>query len=220
MELSCCKYPKANTLQTEWDLNKESLFQYMEMTHAGIHGSVFDKDTKEAISQVVIEVADLNHNVTTTKKGQYWRLLVPGNYKVRATAYGYTSSDYLEVTVDKNSGRMEKSLDFYLQKRNLNVGGNALSFTNGDSTTASKTSQPSLRPDGFLTEPKYMYHHYDDLRTTLAFYAHKYPNLTRLYSIGKSVDGRDLWVLEISDNPGVHEPLEPEFKYVGNMHGT
>ena len=81
-------------------------------------------------------------------------------------------------------------------------------------------SQPSLRPDGFLTEPKYMYHHYDDLRTTLAFYAHKYPNLTRLYSIGKSVDGRDLWVLEISDNPGVHEPLEPEFKYVGNMHGT
>lgn len=47
-----------------------------------------------------------------------------------------------------------------------------------------------------------------------------YPKLTKLYSIGKSVEGRDLWIIEIAKNPGQHVPLIPEFKYIANMHGN
>jgi carboxypeptidase D len=67
--------------------------------------------------------------------------------------------------------------------------------------------------------PAIAYHDYTQL-TTFLFQANStYPDITHLYSIGQSVQGRELWVLDISDNPTVNEPNEPEFKYIGNMHG-
>jgi hypothetical protein len=63
-------------------------------------------------------------------------------------------------------------------------------------------------------------HNYTTMVAWMKKYVEKFPNITNLYSVGKSVQGRDLWVLIISDNPKEHELLEPEFKYVGNMHGN
>lgn len=44
------------------------------------------------------------------------------------------------------------------------------------------------------------------------------PKIAKLISIGKSVKGRDLYVVKISDNVDVDE-VEPEFKYISSMHG-
>ena len=63
----------------------------------------------------------------------------------------------------------------------------------------------------------YMSH--DELELHLQNLTLKFPDISRLYSIGESVKGRSLIVMEISSNPGRHEFLEPEFKYIGNMHG-
>ncbi|VDM64554.1 unnamed protein product [Angiostrongylus costaricensis] len=67
---------------------------------------------------------------------------------------------------------------------------------------------------------KLVNHDYTSMTAWLKETEQNYPNITYLYSIGKSVSGRDLWVLIISDNPTRHELLEPEVKYIGNMHGN
>lgn len=64
------------------------------------------------------------------------------------------------------------------------------------------------------------YHDQEEMETALIVVNSRCPNNTRLYSVGKSVEGRDLIVIEFSQNPGVHQALKPEMKYVGNMHGN
>lgn len=46
----------------------------------------------------------------------------------------------------------------------------------------------------------------------------KRPDLFKMFSIGKSVKGKDLWMVKISDNVDKDE-VEPEFKYISSMHG-
>ena len=51
------------------------------------------------------------------------------------------------------------------------------------------------------------YHNYNELTAFMQEIADQYPDITRLESIGQSVQGRELWVMEISDNPGVNEAI-------------
>ncbi len=62
------------------------------------------------------------------------------------------------------------------------------------------------------------YMSYETITTMLQNWAATYPAICRLDSLGQSVQGRELWRMQISDNVGIEE-AEPEFKYVGNMHG-
>ncbi len=60
---------------------------------------------------------------------------------------------------------------------------------------------------------------FEQFATRMQNIADSYPDLVRLVSIGKSVQGRDIWLLKISDNPDVEED-EPEFKYTSTVHGN
>lgn len=63
------------------------------------------------------------------------------------------------------------------------------------------------------------YHSYAQLTTDLQAFAVAYPAITQIKTLGKSVQGREIWALGISDNPGIDE-AEPEFKYISTMHGN
>lgn len=62
------------------------------------------------------------------------------------------------------------------------------------------------------------YHFHAELTTELEGYAAAYPDICRVFSIGDSVQGRELWVILITGNPDVEED-EPEFKFIATMHG-
>ncbi|KAK7861923.1 hypothetical protein R5R35_009385 [Gryllus longicercus] len=66
----------------------------------------------------------------------------------------------------------------------------------------------------------FRYHDYDQLTKFLRTTSTRFPHLTALYSIGKSVQGRDLWVLVVSSSPYEHMIGKPDVKYVANMHGN
>lgn len=63
------------------------------------------------------------------------------------------------------------------------------------------------------------YHHYDDLLRLAETLKVQYPHLVDHYSVGKSVQGRELLVLRISENVAERRLTEPMFKFVANIHG-
>ncbi|XP_067374500.1 probable carboxypeptidase X1 isoform X2 [Channa argus] len=66
----------------------------------------------------------------------------------------------------------------------------------------------------------FRHHNYKAMRKLMKSVNEQCPDITRIYSIGKSYTGLKLYVMEISDNPGKHELGEPEFRYVAGMHGN
>ena len=192
-ELSCCKYPRVDHLNKEWKNNREALISFIEQVHRGVSGFVTD-DNGQPIANATISTQDIDHDVKSASFGDYWRLLVAGNYTITVTADGYKPKTISGVIV--NHSTVTK-----------------LNFTLSPLTQSNMPIEP-------IEPTKFLHHSNEKLKEFLQSYATKCSNITRLYSIGKSVNGVDLWVMEISDNPGVHELGEPEFKYIGNMHGN
>ncbi|XP_052544555.1 carboxypeptidase D [Tympanuchus pallidicinctus] len=224
LELSCCKYPLTSELQQEWENNHESLLSFIEKVHIGVKGFVRDAVTKVGLENATIVVAAIAHNITAGKYGDYHRLLVPGTYNVTAVVMGYTPLTRENIEVKEGDAT---EVDFFLQPTVMAPAPNLTQLTTTPapaSTVASTVVQPEAPSPTSLHQPiqpvDFRHHHFSDMEIFLRRYANEFPNITRLYSAGKSVELRELYVMEISDNPGVHEAGEPEFKYIGNMHGN
>lgn len=117
----------------------------------------------------------------------------------------------LDIDVDGVFGHWARAYVIAEEVEKLTALGFALSSLPPDDGTPWEPAPPeALVPSA--------YHTYETLTSELQSIAAAYPNLTRLVSIGKSVQGRDLWVMKITDNPGIEED-EPEVGYIAAMHG-
>ncbi|XP_072318667.1 carboxypeptidase D isoform X1 [Eucyclogobius newberryi] len=235
VELSCCKHPKADELPNEWSMNRESLLAYMEKVHMGVRGLVKEAVGGSTITTASIVVEGIHHSITTGMYGDYYRLLLPGTYNITATAPGYISMTVPSVQVSEGKAT---ELNFTLapvvepaalttasppmtSDAHITTGFTKSTENKSDSPVEETKNTPPVLPTHQPVQPQdFRHHNFADMEMFLRKYSSEFPSITHLYSVGHSVEDRELYVMVISDNPEVHEHGEPEFKYVANMHGN
>lgn len=57
--------------------------------HIGVRGFVRAARNDAPLADAAIMVAGINHNVSTSRFGDYYRLLLPGTYNITVLAPGY-----------------------------------------------------------------------------------------------------------------------------------
>uniref|UniRef100_A0A146ZP65 Carboxypeptidase M n=1 Tax=Fundulus heteroclitus TaxID=8078 RepID=A0A146ZP65_FUNHE len=117
LELSCCKFPQPNELPALWMDNKKALLAYIQQIHLGVKGRVFDGSGSPA-QNAVVEVEGRSNMCPfrTNKHGEYYRLLLPGNYTFKVT---YAGHDVLTETLSVPYGPDQYSAmkhDFMLRR--------------------------------------------------------------------------------------------------------
>lgn len=92
LELSCCKYPISDELTNFWNQNKKALLSFMAEAHKGVRGLVLDQYGK-AIPFAKLKIKGRDFNFKASQRGEFWRILLPGDYVIEAKADGYYPSE-------------------------------------------------------------------------------------------------------------------------------
>ncbi|PVD32925.1 hypothetical protein C0Q70_08372 [Pomacea canaliculata] len=82
VENSCCKYPPANRLPTFWEADRKPLLDLLQKVHMGVKGLVLDEDGNAVYRAVVIVEGREQVPFRTSKYGEFWKLLLPGDYNL------------------------------------------------------------------------------------------------------------------------------------------
>ncbi|XP_073956750.1 carboxypeptidase D-like isoform X3 [Choristoneura fumiferana] len=101
LEISCCKYPPAHELPKYWQDNKQSMIKYLAEAHRGAHGFVMDENGNP-VERAAVRVKGRDVAYHTTRYGEFWRILLPGTYRVEVTAEGYLPQDVEFIVIDSH----------------------------------------------------------------------------------------------------------------------
>ncbi|XP_071639447.1 carboxypeptidase D isoform X1 [Temnothorax longispinosus] len=101
LELSCCKYPPAADLPHYWAENRASLIKFLAEAHRGVHGFVIDENGNP-IERASVKVKSRDVSFSTTKYGEFWRILLPGVYKLEVFSNGYMPREVEFVVVEQH----------------------------------------------------------------------------------------------------------------------
>lgn len=225
--IDCCKYPTSDHLPSAWLTNRDLFVRFLQLATVGIKGVCRDAQSALPLDHARVHVTGQNKPIITDSAGHFVRLLLNGTYELHFEADGYDNLTISKVIVS-NDFVENKSIDCRLHPRSRNVvkkpepiseldnTKDVEKATNDDQKWKEKTGEQRGDEEHF----EFTYHDHAQLTEQLKSLQKGYPDLTRLYSIGRSVENRELWVLEISTTPGQHRLLQPEVKLVANIHGN
>lgn len=86
LEISCCKYPPAHELKKYWSDNQLSMIKFLAEAHRGVQGFVHDQNGAP-IEKASLKVKGRDVGFMTTKYGEFWRILLPGVYKLEVRVW-------------------------------------------------------------------------------------------------------------------------------------
>ncbi len=135
IECSNTKCPSASQMPNFWNINKNSLFAFMNQVLNGIHGTVVDAESKAPIGGATITLVGHDDQYSTVSTqlpgGDFHRPVKAGTYTVRITKNGYeayetqvTVADNEAITVEAQMVALEGIVaDFTVDETGINVGG-------------------------------------------------------------------------------------------------
>ncbi|XP_045536626.1 carboxypeptidase D isoform X1 [Papilio machaon] len=101
LEISCCKYPPAHELPKYWADNQQALIKYLAEAHRGAHGFVMDENGNP-VERAAVRVKGRDVTYHTTKYGEFWRILLPGTYRLDVSAEGYIPQEVEFIVIDSH----------------------------------------------------------------------------------------------------------------------
>ena len=116
IECSNTKCPSGSQMPTFWNINKNSLFAFMNQCIYGVHGTVTDQNSRQPLeATITITGHDDEYSVVSSHlpAGDYHRPLKAGTYTLTFTANGYyplqetvtvTDGEAIELNVQLEAG--------------------------------------------------------------------------------------------------------------------
>uniref|UniRef100_A0A914W539 Peptidase M14 carboxypeptidase A domain-containing protein n=1 Tax=Plectus sambesii TaxID=2011161 RepID=A0A914W539_9BILA len=93
LELSCCKFPDRKQLTEYWEDNREALVHYLLEVNRGIRGFLLGANNTGVQATMWVKGRELA-KFSSTRAGEYWRILLPGNYRIIVAADGYSQQAF------------------------------------------------------------------------------------------------------------------------------
>ncbi|XP_023333834.1 carboxypeptidase E isoform X2 [Eurytemora carolleeae] len=122
IELSCEKTPPVYSLPTHWNNNSKSILAFLAAANSGVKGLVVDIEGVPVLDARV-RIKGIDKEIITSHTGEYWRILIPGEYLIKAkkeTKVGILESEWIKVLVKKELGEGSVRIrDIEIQRREL-----------------------------------------------------------------------------------------------------